>query len=567
MNHSMKYDFIVSQLTHIEDVKETEKTKISIVFHQNRQVLCRLRICKNRDLSSLCAVLQNLRNPNLLLVHDYVYENGNTYILEENLDGQTVEEVLEKEGVFSEARTAEIIIEVCKALEDLHRQEPPVIHNDINISNIMICEDRRVKLIDFDISRLYKKGQSQNTVLFGTEEYASPEHFGYGQSEPRTDIYCLGVTMHKMLTDRGLSSEHRMTYNGKLKGVLTKCLAFDPKNRYNSVRTLRNELERFLRKKPRRIRKLCGVLIAVVLAVNAVNFVNGFYSTLKELVLSSIDSGEDPTELYSDYSDPESGDEPIGGNSSAVPPLTTVPSQEEIPTGVQANDSRDTACAIDFNVQYADTIEETGQANWYAFTTSTDLSTYRIGVSTIDSPTNTLFPYLSIAVFDTIGIKLEEFDIWSTDEYSFIDLHLKEDTEYFLKVYLGDRFTSGGYELCVGKMVCDAGIDKDSATEITLGAMHNATLNSILSDWYVFRVPEAGKYTFTIHNIDVGCDIYFSLQQPGSAGTGMCIANEDNYSGNTLSLQEGDQIYFEIYAYAENPNANGSYIIAIEKSK
>ena len=76
MNHSMKYDLIMSQLTHIEDVKETEKTKISIVFHQNRQVLCRLRICKNRDLSSLCAVLQNLRNPNLLLVHDYVYENG-----------------------------------------------------------------------------------------------------------------------------------------------------------------------------------------------------------------------------------------------------------------------------------------------------------------------------------------------------------------------------------------------------------------------------------------------------------------------------------------------------------
>ena len=87
--------------------------------------------------------------------------------------------------------------------------QPPVIHNDINTSNIMICDDNRVKLFDFDISRTYKKEASKNTELFGTEEYASPEHYGYGQSEPRTDIYSLGVTMHRMLCGEYLSGNRK----------------------------------------------------------------------------------------------------------------------------------------------------------------------------------------------------------------------------------------------------------------------------------------------------------------------------------------------------------------------
>ena len=152
---------------------------------------------------------------------------------------------------LTEKETARIIIAVCNALEDLHREEPPVVHNDINPSNIMLREDGSVKLFDFDISRLYKKGAGQNTTLFGTEEYAAPEHYGYGQSEPRTDIYCLGATMHKMLTGAILSAEHRITYRGKLKPILEKCLQFDPEKRYASVQALRKDLERFISGKKR----------------------------------------------------------------------------------------------------------------------------------------------------------------------------------------------------------------------------------------------------------------------------------------------------------------------------
>lgn len=216
MNESVRYQFFMSQLTHIKDIKDTEKTTIAVVFNEVTQSSCILRICKNRDLTAVCEALCKIRNQNTVVVYDYIYENGNTYILEENVSGTTVLETIDNEKLFSEDETATIILEVCKALEVLHQMDPPVIHNDINPSNIMVHEDGNVKLFDFDIARTYKKERNQNTILFGTEEYASPEHYGYGQSEPRTDIYCLGVTMHKMLTGRGLSNNHRMTYNGKL---------------------------------------------------------------------------------------------------------------------------------------------------------------------------------------------------------------------------------------------------------------------------------------------------------------------------------------------------------------
>ena len=217
MEYSAKYKIFMDPLTNIEDIKDTPKTKISVVYHRDIKASCILRICKNRDLSSVYSTLRDIQNPNTVFVHDFVYENGDTYILEECISGNTVQENLEHDGTMSEQDTAQIIIEICKALEVLHNQKPPIVHNDINPSNIKIREDGSVKLFDFDISRTYKKGQSQNTELFGTEEYAAPEHFGYGQSEPRTDIYCLGVTMHKMLTGQGLSTEHRVTYSGKLK--------------------------------------------------------------------------------------------------------------------------------------------------------------------------------------------------------------------------------------------------------------------------------------------------------------------------------------------------------------
>ena len=130
-------------------------------------------MCKDRDVRDVCRALMEVQYPNIAVIYDFAYANNNTYIVEEFVTGKTIQELLEEKGTFSAKETAKIMVEVCKGLVVLHKHKPSIIHNDIKTSNIMIREDGSVKLFDFDISRIYKKGADKNTRLFGTEEYAS----------------------------------------------------------------------------------------------------------------------------------------------------------------------------------------------------------------------------------------------------------------------------------------------------------------------------------------------------------------------------------------------------------
>ena len=392
MEHSIKYTYFMSQLTHIKDIKESDKVKISVVYHERLDAPCILRICKNRDLSSVYSTLRRIRNPNTVVVHDFVYDNGDTYILEELVDGRTISEILTQTGILSEETTAKIIIKVCNALEMLHCQKPPIVHNDINPSNIKIREDGSVKLFDFDISRTYKKGQQQNTVLFGTEEYAAPEHFGYGQSEPRTDIYSLGVTMHKMLTGRSLSNDHRITYSGKLKAIVRKCLAIDPQHRYSSVVELKKDLEIYLQKKNRLIKNIVKcACFSVIIAVSFLAFgklsaaIIEFQTNLDRETTSNLSNNSLVANNMPEYD-----------NDST----STVTEIQESIAQIQKNHTLETASIIAINQKNAASIDA-DISNWYRFTTSYDLSTYRINLDAVDPPTHMSFPYIYIALFDS----------------------------------------------------------------------------------------------------------------------------------------------------------------------
>lgn len=266
MCNDYKVDFFMSQITTIRDIKENNKIKISLVYYEIIQGPCILKVCKNRNLTDVCKKLMDIRHPNVAVVYDYMFFHDDTYILEEFINGTTLRDIISEKGVFTEKETSRVIVDVCKGLEMLHFQNPPVVHNDINTGNVMIKEDGTVKIFDFDISRTYKTGSGQNTRLFGTEEYAAPEHFGYGQSEPRTDIYSLGVTMHEMLTGKQLTSEHKMTYKGKLKNVIKKCIEIDPKKRYASVKQIKHDLNRIKNKSARIIRNILTIIIILIFA-------------------------------------------------------------------------------------------------------------------------------------------------------------------------------------------------------------------------------------------------------------------------------------------------------------
>ncbi len=90
--------------------------------------------------------------------------------------------------------------QLCDVLDYLHNRKKPVIFRDLKPGNIMIDDRGEAKLIDFGIARHFAQGKRSDTTALGTTGYAPPEQYGKGQTDPRSDIYALGATLHHLLT-------------------------------------------------------------------------------------------------------------------------------------------------------------------------------------------------------------------------------------------------------------------------------------------------------------------------------------------------------------------------------
>ena len=78
-------------------------------------------------------------------------------------------------------------------------QIPAIIHRDIKPSNIIITAYNRAVLLDFNAAKYYSCQSTEDTVLLGTQGYASPEQYGFGSSSPQTDIYSMGILFRELL--------------------------------------------------------------------------------------------------------------------------------------------------------------------------------------------------------------------------------------------------------------------------------------------------------------------------------------------------------------------------------
>ena len=139
---------------------------------------------------------------------------------------------------------------LCEAVRELHEAfDPPLIHRDLKPSNVMLTRDN-LTLIDFGIARSFDEAAEQDTHHFGTRAYAPPEQFGYGQSDARTDVYALGMLLYFCLTEKTPDAKARRAgYRDAgvpepLRAVVERAAAFDPRDRYASVRSSSRRLGR-----------------------------------------------------------------------------------------------------------------------------------------------------------------------------------------------------------------------------------------------------------------------------------------------------------------------------------
>ena len=174
--------------------------------------------------------LSKVNIPGISKIYEVIDSPNGLYIVEEYVEGSTLEQKFtsmsdtENKGL----KLFEYISQLLETLEALHRINPPIIHRDIKPENIMIDQNDRSKLIDFNISRIYTGTATKDTVAMGTNEFAAPEQYGFYESDPRTDIYGVGATAKYMMKKYGIDYMPMVHF-------VEKATAFKPEERFSSA--------------------------------------------------------------------------------------------------------------------------------------------------------------------------------------------------------------------------------------------------------------------------------------------------------------------------------------------
>lgn len=200
-------------------------------------------------------LLKKLKHPNLPSIIDVIDSDENFLIVMDYIEGITLERVLREEGSQPQEKAADWALQLCDVLDYLHTRSVPVIYRDMKPSNIMLKPDGSVVLIDFGTAREFKEKNVADTNWLGTQGYAAPEQFGgMGQTDARTDIYCLGATLYHLVTGHNPSEPPYEIYpitrwNEKLstglERIILKCTQKNPDDRYQTVSELRYDLEHY----------------------------------------------------------------------------------------------------------------------------------------------------------------------------------------------------------------------------------------------------------------------------------------------------------------------------------
>ncbi|HIX38348.1 MAG TPA: serine/threonine protein kinase, partial [Candidatus Blautia pullistercoris] len=200
-------------------------------------------------------MLKKLSHPNLPSIIDVIDGDGTFLIVMDYIEGRHLESVVKEYGAQSQEDVIEWAKQLCDVLSYLHSRKPPIIYRDMKPSNVMLKPDGKVMLIDFGTAREFKENSVADTTCLGTQGYAAPEQYGgHGQTDARTDIYCLGATLYHLLTGHNPSEPPYEMYpirywnpelSSGLEEIILKCTQKNPDDRYQNCGELLYALEHY----------------------------------------------------------------------------------------------------------------------------------------------------------------------------------------------------------------------------------------------------------------------------------------------------------------------------------
>ncbi len=191
------------------------------------------------------SILATLNHPAIPDVYDFFTEQNRSYLVMEFIQGHDLEALsAEQKEKFPQDTVFDWMIQVCEVLSHLHQQKPQaVIFRDLKPSNIMLDPTGRIRLIDFNIAKVFEAGEKG--TMIGTEGYSPPEQYR-GESSPAGDVYALGATAHHLLTgqdprmeppfsfaERPISAQNS-TVSTSFEAIVNRCLAYNVSDRFEN---------------------------------------------------------------------------------------------------------------------------------------------------------------------------------------------------------------------------------------------------------------------------------------------------------------------------------------------
>lgn len=200
-------------------------------------------------------MLKKLSHPSLPSIVDVIEDENTFLIVMDYIQGNPLSKALEEYGAQPQEQVIKWAKQLCDVLGYLHTRTPAIIYRDMKPANVMLNPNGNVTLIDFGTAREFKEKNLADTTCLGTVGYAAPEQFGgMGQTDARTDIYCLGATLYHLVTGMNPCEppyeikpirQINPALSGGLEKIIQKCTQRNPEDRYQSCAELMYALEHY----------------------------------------------------------------------------------------------------------------------------------------------------------------------------------------------------------------------------------------------------------------------------------------------------------------------------------